>query len=389
MLWPAAIGAGFARLASGRARDRPAGDCAAPRERAPHAATPPRRAGDGHETRLGKGPETQKGKKRSRNPFREGWERGKPGIHPSLNGIRDQKGCRPGISAPPRPGARGVRVGRIVFRARFLRFVARAHPFSAPFEPPLPVSNHQLPAHRCPDLRFCNAPSSTGTLRVPLRRLLLQRTSKNVREPGPRRRACNEPQKMCNRTPASTASRRAAGEAAARGADAPVRNPRTPAGGEHLQIAGGAAGARQRKAISSTFFRSVARLQTVSSPFGVVRGAFGFFLPISLFIIFRLTCGFARRGWRRGRPGRVRLNNKPKKMCTKRLVRGQSRNKPKKTCRQGPAPPPGSERGLRPEGAGRGRRPARSQLVHPREPAGRAQPQPEASRTKPAPIAAG
>ena len=98
--------------------------------------------------------------------------------------------------------ARGERVGEIAFRAHFLRFVARAHLFSARFGPPPPAKNHDPSTHRCSDLRFCCAASSTGARCTPPERLSLQRTSKNVREPGPRRRACNEPQKMRNPAPA-------------------------------------------------------------------------------------------------------------------------------------------------------------------------------------------
>ena len=93
------------------------------------------------------------------------------------------------------------RVNEIAFRARFLRFVACEHPLSAPFGPSPPASNQDPSAHHCSDLRFCNASSSTDTLRALSGCLLLQRTSKNVHEADPRRRACNEPQKMCSRRP--------------------------------------------------------------------------------------------------------------------------------------------------------------------------------------------
>ena len=275
-------------------------------------------------------------------------------LYPSLNGFRDQKAAPAGMSAPPRPGARVVRVGGKRFRARFLRFVAGAHPFSAPFGPSPPASDNDLPAHRCPDLRFYNAPSPTGALRAPPRGLAMQRTSKNVHEPGPRRRACNEPQKTCSQDVQPDAG-------------AAARAPRAGDGrGRCRRVRG--------KPFRARFFRFVARLRTGSDPFEGVRGVSRALVSISYFFVIRLTCGFARRGWRRGRIGRARLRNKPKKMCTKRHVRVQLRNKPQKTCRQRPAPPPGSARGLRPEGAGRRRRPARLRLVHPRAPAGRARP---------------
>ena len=79
----AAIGAGFVRLVAGRTRSRPAGACGR-RSRG-------RRGAAGHETRLGKGPDTPRSRKRSRIPVGEGCRPPFPRIHPSLTGFRDQK----------------------------------------------------------------------------------------------------------------------------------------------------------------------------------------------------------------------------------------------------------------------------------------------------------
>ena len=113
------------------------------------------------------------------------------------------RGVRPSGPAPPRlQGARqGDRVSRTFFEVRCTRA-----PFFALFGRCLLAFNCDLAAQRCSDLRFCRAPSTADSLRAPPGRLPLQRTSKNVRELRSRRRACNEPQKMCGRTVADARS---------------------------------------------------------------------------------------------------------------------------------------------------------------------------------------
>ena len=102
---PAAIGAGFARLAAGRTRLRPA-DARGRRSRG-------RRRAAGHESRLGKGPEAPKGKKWSRIPVGEGCGPPFPRFHPSPTGIRDHFSTPEGAPAPRQEvGARRCRRAR-------------------------------------------------------------------------------------------------------------------------------------------------------------------------------------------------------------------------------------------------------------------------------------
>ena len=178
-------------------------------------------------------------------------------------------------------------------------------------------------------------------------------------------------------------------EGVGRGVGAPAcgsRNLRAPADDGQPK---GAGGVRRRKAVSCTFFSVCCTVARGSGPF---RGRPGRLQCLTFYKHFRRRSSdlrFCSGRLEAGRLGRVRLRNKPKKMCTKWLVREQTRNKPQKMCSRTPASPPGSARELRPEGVGRGRRPARLWLANPRAPTGRSRPQPAASRTKPALIAAG
>ena len=231
-----------------------------------------------------------------------------------------------------------------------MRFVARAHPVFALFGRFLSASNCDSPAYRCSDLRFCNAPSSTGALRAPSRRLSLQRTSKNVHEPRPRRRACNETQKMCRRrlAPSPAAARGGCGRRTpVGGVGTPAHNPRAPAGDGRPRGAGGAPGERRRKAVSCTFFSVCC---TIADRFGPFRDRSGRLQRLPFYKPFHHhspELRFSSERPKAGHPGHARIHNKPQKMCTKQRVRGQTCNKPKKMC-SCPHRRPGSARGLRP-----------------------------------------
>ena len=235
-------------------------------------------------------------------------------------------GRRPRTLAGQRP-ARGGRVGKIAFRAHFLRFVARAHHFFALFGPSLPASNYYPNAHQFPDLRLYRAPSSTGALRASPGRPSLQRTSKNVHELASRRRACNEPQKMCIWTLARRA-RRATGAG---------RRPRTPA---RPPVPREPAGARRQR-----------------TPTGCGRHAGRASAESGFVHVFSVCCAIAHRfGPLRGRSGRLQRlpsyksfhhRSSDLRFCSEapeagHLERVRIRNKPQKMCRQRPTPPPGS-----------------------------------------------
>ena len=192
---PAAISAGFVRLATGRERDRPAGARAALREQAPRGAAPPCRPRAGPKMVTDSVLGRVRRRKRTKNGRRTS-------SHPSLNGISDQKDAPAGKSAPLRPGRPWLRVAEIAFRARFLRFVARARARFALFGPSSPASNYDLYAHLCSDLRFlrctllerhppraAEVPFAATNLKKCARNrpapTRLQRTSKNVQPDAP------------------------------------------------------------------------------------------------------------------------------------------------------------------------------------------------------------
>ena len=180
---------------------------------------------------------------------------------------------RPRTLAGQRP-ARGGRVGKIAFRAHFLRFVARAHHFFALFGPSLPASNYYPNAHQFPDLRLYRAPSSTGALRASPGRPSLQRTSKNVHELASRRHACNEPQKMCIWTLARRA-RRATG--AGRRPRTPARPPvpREPAGARRQRAPAGCGHRAGSASTESGFVHIFCGLLRDCAPVRTPSGSFG------------------------------------------------------------------------------------------------------------------
>ena len=272
-----------------------------------------------------------------------------------------------------------TRVGKNAFRAHFLWFVACAHRHFALSGRSLSASSGDLSDSRCSDLRFCRAPSPTDAFLAPPGSPSLQRTSKNVHEPGPRRRGCNEPQKLCSRAPVHCvrirALRAAAGDGCPSGAKGGGRA--QPAGFTSIKWCkrrapadrGRCAGRASENAFRAHFFRFVARLRGGSASSRAVQGISCAVLSISQFINVRLTCGFPR-GCRRLCASGAPASATNRKKCAAEGPR--RRLAPRAYCgRRAPA-----------EGDGA---PARDL----RAPAGRMRLRPEASRTKPAPIAAG
>ena len=200
-----------------------------------------------------------------------------------------------------------------------MRFVARAHPVFALFGRFLSASNCDSPAYRCSDLRFCCAASSTGARCTPPERLSLQRTSKNVHEPRPRRRACNETQKMCRRrlAPSPAAARGGCGRRTpVGGVGTPAHNPRAPAGDGRPRGAGGAPGERRRKAVSCTFFSVCC---TIADRFGPFRDRSGRLQRLPFYKPFHHHSPELRFSSERPETGslaRARSCNKPQKMCS-------------------------------------------------------------------------
>ena len=261
----------------------------------------------------------------------------------------------------PRLRSAPTRVGEIAFRAHFLRFVARAHPHFALSGRFMSASNGDLSDSRCSDLRFCRAPTPTDAFLAPPGSPSLQRTSKNVHEPGSCRRGCNESQKMCSRLPVRCVRIRALRAAAGDGCPSGAGGGRAqPAGITFIKWCKRRAPADRGRCAGRTsaktrfvyiFFRFVARLRGGSASSRAVRGNSCAVLSISQFVIVRLTCGFPRGGRRLGALGPSASATNRKKCARSGAFADKRATNRKKCAAEGPRRRLAPRAGLWPGGA--------------------------------------